>query len=784
MTEQQKKARKESAESGKIKWIKDNCLCDQYSNKDFVFISYKSDDYEKVLEEIVYDLCHEHGLNVYFDTAFDDESGLWIDQFYENMKSLKCKAMLAFVNDNYYSSYATLMEMMASQTKNAGGKPGTKLLVLPIMIGDITDVSSEKNTGLGTERYSDNTKNIHWKNELEQFNKLFAMLIKDKMPLEGEEDVYERYNDFEPYCEKTDKDNASGKMYLDEVHCRYLMEKLVSSLRKNNIDGKNKSYVEAIKDKLEREGKASVFNPVIKDKQLKNQKNIVLTLIDWNNFDKVKSFSYNGKVYNVSDAQNAYITIVDVLHQNEATINPNQIVEYALPAYVKFADGTELSIPKGMYQTIIEGVAKDKVTLYAEPSTEGVPTKAYTILSRDVEKELVKETSLTSQEATLVNQVANVADVTNNFTDQLAHFSKYFNKLFDTKNVAWKNGNNIGRMPSIDMDVTINFNCECLEFYSIREHSLKKMFGNIIDYFYQMSGERYFNYIVDVCRAGKTKFPMIIDESFEGDKKWYYNIQGSEFSVYNNYSAKEIFTYLNKHVEMYFDYLQKEGNAVDVSDVIVDYKFGKNEDAALMQIIREQGCHVKSAGSSTNFTNEPLVSFETESFVEFIKIFENISTERAREYKEKQKGYAPSIPFSNIVLHLPEHVAYVNEIHAEGWQELYKAVIDALYEATDGDYCKMRTEVELNKNLKYPKIITKEYYDEFDDKAKSNYKSCTNGQYYYYMCYRSYNVLKEGIKKELDIYMNYFADSKGIQDDITSVKISYSLPESYADLFR
>lgn len=749
-------------------------------NKPYVFVSYKSDSWEIVLTKIVYTLQKKYGLRIYFDKSFNDNNNIWTEQFPKNMSDPNCKAVLSFVDNEYYLSYATLLEVMFSQTFQAVVGMGNikGLPVVPVNLETIKEPSTEigkKNTGLGVETFLDGSKNFNARAEKELFDSTFAQLTKRNF-WEKSEYIYNRETLSKNVC-STIMGEMFGHIRVSENIYKPDMIEFYDSLV-NTI----RSVAPDVFDEVAEITLVQADETTNNLSELSGVQNS--SVLNWDEFDKIRSFSYNEQYYNVSDAQNAYITIIDILHQNDTMISPNQIVERDLPAYVKFSDGTELSIPKGMYQTVIEGVAKDKVTLYAEPSTEGVPAKAYTILSRDVEKDLVKETSLTLQHAIPVNQVANATDVTNNFTDQLAHFSKYFNKLFDTKNIEWKNGNNIGRMPSIDMDVTINFNCECLEFYSIREHSLKKMFGNIIDYFYQMSGERYFNYIVGVCRAGKTKFPMIIDESFEGDRKWYYNIQGSAFSVYNNYSAKEIFVYLNKHVEMYFDYLKKEGNTVDVSDVIVNYKFGNEEDAALMQSIREQGCHAKSADSSANFINEALVSFDAESFVEFIKLFENVSEQRTREYKEKQMGQAPSIPFSNIILHLPEHVAHVNEIHAEGWQELYMAVIDTLYEATDGEYCKMRTEVELNKNIRLPKMVTKEYYDGFDGKAKSNYKLCTNGQYYYYKTYRSYNVLKEGIKKELDVYMNYFTDSRGIQDDITSVKISYSLPESYADLFR
>lgn len=174
MTEEQKNARKKSAEDGHIRWIKDNCLRDKDGKDDYVFISYKSDDYEKVLDEIVYNTCKKYGLKVYFDTAFDDNSDSWITQFYDNMSDEHCKAIIAFIDDAYYSSYACLLEVMASRSLAAGGDyKFDTLFFLPINLSQPTEIISPGNTGLGTRRYSNNKLNKHWKLELDKFNDIF-----------------------------------------------------------------------------------------------------------------------------------------------------------------------------------------------------------------------------------------------------------------------------------------------------------------------------------------------------------------------------------------------------------------------------------------------------------------------------------------------------------------------------------------------------------------------------------------------------------------------------------
>lgn len=259
MTEEQKKVRKLSAESGKIRWIKDHCLRTKDDNNDYVFISYKSDDFEKVLDDIVYNACKKYGLRVYFDTAFDENSDSWIMQYHDNMCDPKCKAFVAFIDDAYYSSYACLLEMMSCRTAAAGGdyKKDT-LFFLPINIGTISDIVKSENTGLGTRRFSNGKINSHAKEELERFNEIFSEVADDIK--EMRRNIYKRENQFELYDEKTSTSPQHGKMYLSVTQCRRLMEMVIPS--KNDNDGGNKSFADVIHDKLWNAEIRSVFGPV------------------------------------------------------------------------------------------------------------------------------------------------------------------------------------------------------------------------------------------------------------------------------------------------------------------------------------------------------------------------------------------------------------------------------------------------------------------------------------------------------------------------------------------
>lgn len=257
MTAEQKEARRHSAENGNIRWLKDNCLRTKDGEDDYVFISYKSDDFERVLDDIVYQVCRKYELRVYFDTAFDEDSDSWITQYYENMCDPKCKAFIAFLDDAYYSSYACLLEMMTRKTAAAGGDyKKDSLFFLPINIGSISEIISNANTGLGTRRFSNGNINRHAEEELKVFHEVFREVADDDM----RNSIYKRENESQLYEEATLENPQYGKMYLNITQCRKLMEMVIP--KSNDNDGSNKSFVEVIHDKLCNSNRGSVFgNP-------------------------------------------------------------------------------------------------------------------------------------------------------------------------------------------------------------------------------------------------------------------------------------------------------------------------------------------------------------------------------------------------------------------------------------------------------------------------------------------------------------------------------------------
>lgn len=157
----------------KIGYLKEH-ICNKDGDKDYLFVSYKSTDKELVLGEIVYKLVYDYGLNVYFDGDFDKHNADWIEQFRSNMESPHCKAIITFIDTAYLTSYATLMEVVYSQTAALRSlKPKDQFPIYTVSInnGWAEVLAEEKNEDIGLNKeYIEGNKNLTAEKENKQLN--------------------------------------------------------------------------------------------------------------------------------------------------------------------------------------------------------------------------------------------------------------------------------------------------------------------------------------------------------------------------------------------------------------------------------------------------------------------------------------------------------------------------------------------------------------------------------------------------------------------------------------
>lgn len=86
-------------------------------DKDYVFVSYASADWEKVYPTVL--ALRAKGINVYIDVEFREiQSQNWLDNFQLRlMEDPCCQGIVTFLSINYMRSYACLMEQLANRTQ-------------------------------------------------------------------------------------------------------------------------------------------------------------------------------------------------------------------------------------------------------------------------------------------------------------------------------------------------------------------------------------------------------------------------------------------------------------------------------------------------------------------------------------------------------------------------------------------------------------------------------------------------------------------------------------------
>ncbi|HJG28332.1 MAG TPA: TIR domain-containing protein [Subdoligranulum variabile] len=241
LTTEQKEKRRQDPH---VQYIKDR-ICNKDTGKPYVFISYKSDDWEPVLQGVVYKLVKDYGLNVYFDGDFDNSSAGWLKQFQENMDIESCKGVLVFRSPQYMTSYATVLELMYSQSGLATDNDEPLPLVCINLAGsEYPDTDTKETTGLG-----DSTHNINANPERECFSQIVNTLHEQGRI------GWKPFNRFK-------KEQAVG--VLSQRLCRKIAEAVLQSYR-NGIQEKDPQNINSIVNTIKTECGEDVFEQGVPD---------------------------------------------------------------------------------------------------------------------------------------------------------------------------------------------------------------------------------------------------------------------------------------------------------------------------------------------------------------------------------------------------------------------------------------------------------------------------------------------------------------------------------------
>lgn len=165
--------------------------------EEYVFVSYKSDEWEIVLDKIVRYMVDTYGLRVYFDKNFSRDNEIWVKNMSNAIVTDKCKAVLAFVSKKYMVSYACFMELLTARSKTAYTRHDgrKKLPIIPIIVDDsenIRDAMSKSAKEVDVDEWKDylelleDTKKSPWIQDDEKLTSWLEQLA-EKQELTEEE---------------------------------------------------------------------------------------------------------------------------------------------------------------------------------------------------------------------------------------------------------------------------------------------------------------------------------------------------------------------------------------------------------------------------------------------------------------------------------------------------------------------------------------------------------------------------------------------------------------------
>ena len=105
LSEEQKKERSE--------YLNEHLKITKFDDgKQYVFISYASDNWEVVFKNAIVPLQEKYGMRVYADKAFDHENNKWTTSMLRNI--LYSDLMIAFFSQKYIESYACFLELLTA----------------------------------------------------------------------------------------------------------------------------------------------------------------------------------------------------------------------------------------------------------------------------------------------------------------------------------------------------------------------------------------------------------------------------------------------------------------------------------------------------------------------------------------------------------------------------------------------------------------------------------------------------------------------------------------------
>ena len=225
LSEAQKKARSEYLE----KYLQ---ITECSQRKPYVFISYASDNWERVFKEAVVPMQKQYGLQVYADKAFDKVNDKWIVPMLRNIRG--ADVVVAFVSQSYIESYACFLELLTAVNNR-------KQIIFVSMeeslhLGDTTDLPNVErgakneilNQGANISTNTNNTSNDIMRAMKSAYTSLSTLLEQDALSKYDISDAFINFFRDASINRKTINDLNAVRGTIASVSERVFGESLIS----------------------------------------------------------------------------------------------------------------------------------------------------------------------------------------------------------------------------------------------------------------------------------------------------------------------------------------------------------------------------------------------------------------------------------------------------------------------------------------------------------------------------------------------------------------------------
>lgn len=318
-------------------------------NKKYVFVSYSHQNKEIVLRKVLEWI--RYGYNIYIDYDFESHGSEenWVDIMYKTIRSNACVMAVCFRSEDYYYSYASLIELLTMRSKETTLDRRGRVLPIDILQLDaIEKTDDEFSSEEVEERY-----NILFEDLKQKMGEKFlhGKEAEEKLLISGLESIYEllKFDNVNKAMERLQRAYEDGVLDFYPQVANFMMAGFrVFDLNGNTKSVKSSGVISRFKKlgvycaEAEKENVSNVSTPEKKKEIVLNEieSDITLTVekpvenhnieLDWDNIEEFSDFDVDAEDVDTDFGENVDEDIFSQHTQEKKKFSLTGDIKYTL----------------------------------------------------------------------------------------------------------------------------------------------------------------------------------------------------------------------------------------------------------------------------------------------------------------------------------------------------------------------------------------------------------------------------------------------------------------------